>query len=122
MGKMEFTKRNEIFGEMENAAVTNLMNDKRMTDDQLDSVAGGYTYGKITITRKNGLVTYTMHNLNTNKIEQFVGRNDKEATLKLVQHNYNHHEKMIYLTAPGGAVKFSIDVEQTARELRLKRR
>lgn len=56
-----------------------LMETAIMDETALDYIAGGYTYGKITITRSHGLVTYTMHNLNTNKIEKFVGKNDRGA-------------------------------------------
>ena len=96
--------------------------DKRMTEAELDQVAGGYSYGMMQrIVGKNGQVTYKMYNQDTGKIESHTGRNEKEALAKLIQHNYNHYQKTIILHDPkGNATTF--DVDALADELGLKRR
>ncbi|ORT99870.1 hypothetical protein D081_1451 [Anaerovibrio sp. JC8] len=115
-------KLNGWMDEMENMVVTGLVENKLMADDELDNVAGGYTYGRIDKTVRNGIVTFKMRNLNTGKDEIYTGKTAEEAMLKLVQHNYNHYEKTIYLTGPKGDVLHTLDVESTAKALKLKRR
>ncbi len=96
--------------------------EKRMTEEELDQVAGGYSYGMMQrIVGKKGQVTYRMYNQDTGKIESHTGRNEKEALTKLIQHNFNHYQKTIILHDPkGNATTF--DVNALAKELGLKRR
>lgn len=96
--------------------------DKRMTEEELDQVAGGYSYGMMQrIVGKKGRITYRMYNQDTGRIESHTGRNEKEALIKLIQHNFNRYQKTIILHDPkGNATTF--DVNALAKELGLKRR
>ncbi len=96
--------------------------DKRMTEAELDQVAGGYSYGMMQrIVGKNGQVTYKMYNQDTGKIESHTGEDEKAALTKLIQHNYDNYQKTIILHDPkGNATTF--DVDALADELGLKRR
>lgn len=113
---------NEMMDVMDNVMATGFVDNKLMNDDELNTVAGGYTYGRIDKTVRNGIVTFKMRNLNTGKDEIYTGRTPEQAMLKLVQHNYNKYEKKIILTGPGGNVLHTMDVESTAKALKLKRR
>lgn len=96
--------------------------DKRMTEAELDQVAGGYSYGMMQrIVGKNGQVTYKMYNQDTGKIESHTGEDEKAALTKLIQHNYDNYQKTIILHDPkGNATTF--DVDALVDELGLKRR
>lgn len=122
MTEMKKTMMEELAGAMGNAAVQELTSDtKRMTDDELDMVAGGYRYGMITRNVIKGNVVYKMHNLNTGKVETFSGKTERAAIIQLVKHNFRKRERWIILTDPKGKVCAKMDVNVLAKEIGLKR-
>ena len=122
MTEMKKTMMEELAGAMGNAAVEELTSEtKRMTDDELDMVAGGYRYGMITRNIIKGNVVYKMHNLNTGKVETFSGKTERAAIIQLVKHNFMKRERWIILTDPKGKVCAKMDVNVLAKEIGLKR-
>ena len=88
----------------------------RMSDNELDQVAGGYTYGKITIKKVKGMYVYTFHNRNLNVTETYVGKTDKDVMRQLVQHNYDNKQWFIVFTDQNKNVTDIFDVKQLAED------
>ena len=88
----------------------------RMSDNELDQVAGGYTYGKITIKKVNGMYVYTLHNRNLNVTETYVGKTDKDVMRQLVKHNYDNKQWFIVFTDQNKDIKNIFDVKQLAED------
>ena len=95
--------------------------EKRMSDEDLDTVAGGYRYGRVSRNEIDGMVIYTMHNLNTKQVEVYYGKTDDEAMKGLVRHNFRNREKTIVLTKPNGKVYKTFNVNALAKDMGLKR-
>ena len=88
----------------------------RMSDNELDQVAGGYTYGKITIKKVKGMYVYTFHNRKLNVTEAYVGKTDKDVMRQLVQHNYDNKQWFIVFTDKNKNVTDIFDVKQLAED------
>ena len=120
--EMEMEKLAGLVEVMDSAAGENhFFAEKRMSDEDLDMVAGGYRYGRVSRNEIDGMVIYTMHNLNTKQVEVYYGKTDDEAMKGLVRHNFRNREKTIVLTKPNGKVYKTFNVNALAKDMGLKR-
>ena len=118
MAEKDMTKFDAFMGSMDAAAENPMAeDDKRMSDDELDLVAGGYSYGMMQRTvGRNGQVTYKMYNQNTRKYEVYTGANQREAMAKMVRHNLDQHQNTIVLNGANGE-RETWNVKELAREI-----
>ena len=120
--EMEMGKAFELAEVMNSAAGENyFFAEKRMSDEELDMVAGGYRYGKVSRNVIDGMVIYTMYNLKTKQTEVYYGKTDNEAMKGLIRHNFRNREKTIVLTKPNGKVYSTFNVNALAKDIGLKR-
>lgn len=95
------------------------LNDKLMSNDELDMVVGAYEYEMVNRYEKNGRVVYHMRNLKTGGMETYSGRDDRSARFNLFLHNLRNREKRLVIRDKRGGILEDVDVYETARQLKL---